>query len=205
MGGWGSASLLPPAPAGLSGTAWLRIHSVSTPRHGGRLPRRKPAWKRGEEPRMSCSCSAPKAKLLLLLSGLLMPVLLLMELAPLGPFSPLAGGRAVVCHEGCTLRVIAQPQSHAGSSSCRRGCGICCRALMLLLSSGTVNSPGAPRGPVGPALCAMVQSTQPHSLQMPTSITHNSRGDWKPTPCPPAPAPDHLPCPPSAMAAPARA
>lgn len=107
LGGWGSASLLLPAPAGLTGTVWLRIHRLApdslpvfTPRHGGRLPRRKPAWKRGKEPRISRSCSAPKAKLLLLLSGLLMPVLLLMELAPLGLFSPLAGGRAVVCHEG---------------------------------------------------------------------------------------------------------
>lgn len=29
MGGWGSASLLPPAPAGLTGTAWLRIHHLA--------------------------------------------------------------------------------------------------------------------------------------------------------------------------------
>lgn len=29
MGGWGSASLLPPAPAGLTGTAWLRIHCLA--------------------------------------------------------------------------------------------------------------------------------------------------------------------------------
>lgn len=95
MGGWGSASLLPPVPAGLTGTAWLRIHSGFTPRHGGRLPRRKPAWKRGKEPRISCSCSAPKAELLLLLSGLLMPVLLRMELAPLWGRSPRRQGRAL--------------------------------------------------------------------------------------------------------------
>lgn len=50
---------------------------------------------------MQSLCSEGKAAT----TGLLIPVFLLTSLGPLGLFSPLAGGRAAVCHEGCTLSV----------------------------------------------------------------------------------------------------